>query len=269
MAPSRTGLHRGFSFSAATLLLVAAALAAEPQDPFQKAEPPGGNSDGTAAAKSPADSSATSKGDPKAKSEPEFVWKTPEQWRRILTYEQFVVTRMKGTEAPYSGRYSRGHFRGTFLCVCCGAELFDAETKFESGTGWPSFWQPINEKAVTYAVDNSAAEIRTEVNCRRCGAHLGHVFDDGPPPTGHRYCMNSVALKLRPSGGATANKGATGRSKTKVKSKAKSKPAKSQSRSAPQSSKSPENATPSNSQAPDRNHSEQPDRAPAATSDRP
>src|SRR5262249_58992714 len=102
------------------------------------------------------------------KAEPEFVRKSDEEWRRVLTYEQYIVTRLKGTEPAFTGRYSRGHYRGVFLCVCCGNELFDAETKFESGTGWPSFWQPINGSAVTYQVDNSAAEQRMEVNCRRC-----------------------------------------------------------------------------------------------------
>src|SRR5208283_3492722 len=137
---------------------------------------------------------------------------------------QYAVTRLKGTEPAFTGRYSHGHYRGTFLCVCCGAELFDADHKFESGTGWPSFWRPINEKAVGYAVDSSDGEVRTEVMCRRCGAHLGHVFDDGPPPTGHRYCMNSVALRLRPPGGGATSQAATSRSKTKAKSKARTAP---------------------------------------------
>ncbi len=108
-----------------------------------------------------------------------------------------MVTRMKSTEPAFSGKYARGHFKGTFLCVCCGAKLFDAKHKFESGTGWPSFWRPVNEKAVDTAWDYSEpAEARVEVTCHRCGAHLGHVFQDGPPPTGLRYCMNSLALKL-------------------------------------------------------------------------
>jgi peptide-methionine (R)-S-oxide reductase len=108
-----------------------------------------------------------------------------------------MVTRMKATEQPFSGKYARGHFKGTFVCVCCGAKLFDASNKFESGTGWPSFWRPVSEKALDTAMDYSEpAEARVEVACHRCGAHLGHVFQDGPPPTGLRYCMNSVALSL-------------------------------------------------------------------------
>ena len=114
-----------------------------------------------------------------------------------LTPEQFMVTRMKATEPAFSGKYSSGHFKGTFVCVGCGAKLFDASTKFESGTGWPSFWRPVSEKAVDTAMDYSEpAEARVEVMCHRCVAHLGHVFQDGPPPTGLRYCMNSLALSL-------------------------------------------------------------------------
>jgi peptide-methionine (R)-S-oxide reductase len=136
------------------------------------------------------------KSDPAAPKEPERVYKTDEEWRRLLTHDQFLVTRMKATEPPFSGRYATGHFKGTFLCVCCGAELFDSRAKFESGTGWPSFWRPVDAKALDRAYDRSAAELRIEVTCARCGAHLGHVFDDGPPPTGLRYCINSLAIKL-------------------------------------------------------------------------
>lgn len=136
------------------------------------------------------------KPDPAAPKEPERIYKTDEEWRRLLTHDQFLVTRMKATEPAFSGRYATGHFKGTFLCVCCGAELFDSRTKFESGTGWPSFWRPIDAKALERAYDRSAPELRIEVMCARCGAHLGHVFDDGPPPTGLRYCINSLAIKL-------------------------------------------------------------------------
>ncbi|MGC8641770.1 MAG: peptide-methionine (R)-S-oxide reductase MsrB [Isosphaeraceae bacterium] len=129
--------------------------------------------------------------------EPEHIYKTPEQWRGLLTPEQFMVTRLKVTENPFSGKYAIGHFKGTFLCVCCGAKLFDSRTKFDSGTGWPSFWRPVSVKAVDNAWDYSdPAEARVEVTCHRCGAHLGHVFQDGPPPTGLRYCINSLSLRL-------------------------------------------------------------------------
>jgi peptide-methionine (R)-S-oxide reductase len=130
-------------------------------------------------------------------SEPDHVYKTNEQWQKLLSYDQFMVTRMRATEPAFSGKYSHGHFKGTFLCVCCGAKLFDAGTKFESGTGWPSFWKPVSTAAIGTARDTSdSAEVRVEVSCRRCGAHLGHVFDDGPPPTGLRFCINSVAIRL-------------------------------------------------------------------------
>jgi peptide-methionine (R)-S-oxide reductase len=130
-------------------------------------------------------------------SEPDHVYKTNAEWQKLLSYDQFMVTRMRATEPAFSGKYSHGHFKGTFLCVCCGAKLFDARTKFESGTGWPSFWKPVSTAAIETARDTSdPAEVRVEVSCRRCGAHLGHVFDDGPAPTGLRFCINSVAIRL-------------------------------------------------------------------------
>jgi peptide-methionine (R)-S-oxide reductase len=124
------------------------------------------------------------------------VIKTEAEWKQILTAEQYNVMRQKGTEAPYSSPLNDIHEKGTFVCAACELPLFSSATKFDSGTGWPSFWAPIKKENVREQVDNSLSMTRTEVLCARCDAHSGHVFDDGPKPTGLRYCMNGVALKF-------------------------------------------------------------------------
>ena len=124
------------------------------------------------------------------------VEKTEDEWKSELTPEQFQVLRRAGTERAFTGKYWDCHDDGIYRCAACGAELFDANTKFESGTGWPSFTEPLVAEAVELVSDTSHGMVRTEVRCRRCGSHLGHVFDDGPRPTGQRYCMNSASLRL-------------------------------------------------------------------------
>ena len=124
------------------------------------------------------------------------ISKPDEEWKKILTSEQFDVCRKKGTERAFTGIYWDTKDNGTYKCSCCGTKLFSSDTKFDSGTGWPSFFKPLDKENIEYVEDNSFGMKRVEVNCKKCGGHLGHVFDDGPDPTNMRYCINSVSLDL-------------------------------------------------------------------------
>jgi len=151
---------------------------------------------------------------------PKRVVKSDREWAKVLTRQQSMVSRLKYTDPAFSGKYVNSHAKGTYVCVCCETPLFSSRTKFHSGTGWPSFYQPLDRQAIATAPDHEGAEPRIEVMCSICGAHLGHVFADGPPPTGLRFCVNSSSLKFAPASAPSAAKKTT-KSKAKTKTSAK------------------------------------------------
>jgi peptide-methionine (R)-S-oxide reductase len=175
----------------------------------------------------------------KSEDVPKKVTKTNEEWAKQLTRSQFLVTRMKQTEPAFSGKYVHNKLRGTYVCVCCSTELFSSKAKFESGTGWPSFWRPVDPSHIGQEMDYSNPdETRVEVMCSTCGAHLGHVFSDGPPPTGLRFCINSVALSFVKESAASAKDANKSTGKAAKKAAAKSKTKATSQPVQPQSSQS-------------------------------
>jgi len=162
-----------------------------------RAHPAGAESNGSPPRALPADVTIiefSESGHRQEKARVPKIVRTDAEWRHMLSAEAFEVTRHSATERPFTGRYWNLHDKGLYRCVCCGTALFASETKYDSHTGWPSFWEPIAKENIETAEDRSFGMVRTSVSCRRCDAHLGHVFDDGPPPTGLRYCMNAAAL---------------------------------------------------------------------------